>query len=288
VERGVRLFDSAEAYGRSQRKELLGEARSFPRARMYPQQIWIRIIPDGTRYGLNSRPEHISSAEHRQRFGSSHRPVTSIVSTRMCRLEEVAVAHQGMIAQGKVRHFGLSEQPQIPIRRAHAVRASDRRAGASIRLWTEIRKLKCYQPSKNLGLALCHSARLGAGFLTGKNERNLRNSTRSDFRMRAPRFTTIRTQNQQASVDLLEKVADEKVQSVRRSLRVAIGSEPWIVSNSWHEKVGALGRRTWSGIWSTYVRDIREIALASEDNGARGPDQSLLAIRSLRENCSTP
>src|SRR6188768_4438452 len=60
VERGVTLFDTAEAYGPFTNEELLGEALAPVREQVViSTKFGFGINPDGTRYGLDSRPEHI-------------------------------------------------------------------------------------------------------------------------------------------------------------------------------------------------------------------------------------
>ncbi|MGH9520502.1 MAG: aldo/keto reductase, partial [Terriglobales bacterium] len=126
VERGVTLFDTAEAYGPFVNEELVGEALAPHRDRVViATKFGFNIAPDGQRLGgLNSRPEHIrqvaEAALKRLRTGVidilyQHRVDPDVP------IEDVAGTVKELIQEGKVRHFGLSEAGANTIRRAHAV-----------------------------------------------------------------------------------------------------------------------------------------------------------------------
>src|SRR5205809_4060262 len=125
VERGVTLFDTAEAYGPFTNEELVGEALApFREQVVIATKFGFGINPDGTRYGLDSRPEHIrqvtDAAIQRLRVETidvlyQHRVDPNVP------IEDVAGTVKELIRQGKVRYFGLSEASAQTIRRAHAV-----------------------------------------------------------------------------------------------------------------------------------------------------------------------
>src|SRR6266700_2720930 len=125
VERGVTLFDTAEAYGPFTNEELVGEALHPVRDQVIiATKFGFGVNPDGTRYGLDSRPEHIrqvtDAALKRLRVES----IDILYQHRVDRnvpIEDVASAVKELIEQGKVRYFGLSEATAQTIRRAHAV-----------------------------------------------------------------------------------------------------------------------------------------------------------------------
>src|SRR5436190_8497546 len=113
VERGVTLFDTAEAYGPFKNEELVGEALApFREQVVIATKFGFGINPDGTRYGLDSRPEHIrqvtDAALQRLRVESidllyQHRVDPNVP------IEDVAGTVQDLIQRGTVRYFGLSE-----------------------------------------------------------------------------------------------------------------------------------------------------------------------------------
>src|SRR5881394_1744120 len=125
VDRGVTFFDTAEAYGPFANEELVGEALAPVRDRVViATKFGFGINPDGTRYGLDSRPDHIrevtDAALKRLRVESidilyQHRVDPNVP------IEDVAGTVKELIRQGTVRYFGLSEASAQTIRRAHAV-----------------------------------------------------------------------------------------------------------------------------------------------------------------------
>src|SRR5881394_896991 len=125
VERGVTLFDTAEAYGPFKNEELVGEALAPVRDRVIiATKFGFGINPDGTRYGLDSRPEHIRQVAHASLRRLKVETIDLLYQHRVDRnvpIEDVAGTVKELIAQGKVRYFGLSEASAPTIRRAHAV-----------------------------------------------------------------------------------------------------------------------------------------------------------------------
>ena len=126
VELGVTFFDTAEAYGPFTNEVLVGEALAPLRDRVViATKFGFDIQPDGQRgSGLNSKPEHIKqvAAASLKRLNTDvidlfyqHRVDPDVP------IEDVAGAVKDLIAEGKVKHFGLSEAGAKTIRRAHAV-----------------------------------------------------------------------------------------------------------------------------------------------------------------------
>jgi aryl-alcohol dehydrogenase-like predicted oxidoreductase len=113
VERGVTLFDTAESYGPFTNEELVGEALSpFRDQIVIATKFGFGINPDGTRYGLDSRPEHIRDVVDAMLKRLKVARIDLLYQHRVDRnvpIEDVAGTVQQLIQQGKVRHFGLSE-----------------------------------------------------------------------------------------------------------------------------------------------------------------------------------
>ena len=127
VERGVTLFDTAEAYGPFTNEELVGEALAPLRKQVVIATKFgfdIDLKTGARRGGLNSKPEHIKEVAE----ASLKRLKTDVIDVLYQHrvdpavpIEDVAGAVKELIAQGKVKHFGLSEAGVQTIRRAHAV-----------------------------------------------------------------------------------------------------------------------------------------------------------------------
>src|SRR5256885_7761491 len=125
VERGVTLFDTAEAYGTFTNEELVGEALAPFRDRVIiATKFGFGINPDGTRYGLDSRPEHIRQVADASLLRLKVETIDILYQHRVdpaVPIEDVAGTVKELIGAGKVRYFGLSEASALTIRRAHAV-----------------------------------------------------------------------------------------------------------------------------------------------------------------------
>src|SRR6202011_5819273 len=124
-ERGVTLFDTAEAYGPFTNEELVGEALApFREQVVIATKFGFGINPDGTRYGLDSRPEHIRAVAEASLHRLNVETIDILYQHRVdpnVPIEDVAGTVKELIQQGKVKHFGLSEASAKTIRRAHAV-----------------------------------------------------------------------------------------------------------------------------------------------------------------------
>src|SRR4249919_3464443 len=125
VERGVTFFDTAEVYGPFTNEELVGEALApFREKVVIATKFGFGINPDGTRYGVDSRPEHIRQVADAMLKRLRVTTIDLLYQHRVdpnVPIEDVAGTVRDLIQQGKVKHFGLSEASAQTIRRAHAV-----------------------------------------------------------------------------------------------------------------------------------------------------------------------
>jgi len=161
--------------------------------------------------GLNSRPEHIKQVAEaslkRLKIDAidlfyQHRVDTDVP------IEDAAGAVKDLIQEGKVKHFGLSEAGVQTIRRAHAVQPVTA-LQSEYSLWWRPPEEEVLPTLEELGIGLVPYSPLGKGFLTGKiNENTAFDST--DFRSTLPRFTPEARKANQALVDLLGKIAEQK------------------------------------------------------------------------------
>ena len=213
VERDVTFFDTAEAYGPFTNEELVGEALAPFRDRVViATKFGFGIHPDGTRYGLDSRPDHIRQVADAALKRLKVEAINLLYQHRVdpnVPIEDVAGTVKGLIEQGKVKHFGLSEVGAQTIRRAHAVQPVSA-VQSEYSLWTR-------DPEQNGVLAACEElgigfvpfSPLGAGFLTGKIGTTTEFDS-TDFRNMSPRFTPEARTANLALVDLLKRIAEKK------------------------------------------------------------------------------
>jgi len=161
--------------------------------------------------GLNSRPEHIKQAVE----GSLKRLRTDVIDLLYQHrvdpnvpIEDVAGAVKGLIKEGKIRHFGLSEAGVRTIRRAHAVQPLTA-LQSEYSLWTRTPEKEVIPTLEQLGIGFVPYSPLGKGFLTGKMDEKTTFDS-SDFRSTLPRFTAEALKANQALIDLLAKIGERK------------------------------------------------------------------------------
>src|SRR5437016_5976001 len=195
VERGVTFFDTAEVYGPYTNEELVGEALAPFRSQVViATKFGWKIDPKAERglAGLDSRPEHIKRVVE----GSLKRlKVDAIDLFYQHRvdpdvpIEDVAGAVKGLIQQGKVKHFGLSEAAAKTIRRAQAVQPVTA-LQSEYSLWWRDPEAEVLPTLEELGIGFIPFSPLGKGFLTGKIDEKT-TFDRGDFRNVVPRFTAV-------------------------------------------------------------------------------------------------
>jgi len=246
VERGGTFFDIAEAYGPFANEELVGEALAPYRADVViATKFGFGINPDGTRYGVDSRPDHIRQVADASLKRLKVDTIDLLYQHRVdpaVPIEDVAGTVKQLIQQGKVKHFGLSEAGAQTIRRAHAVQPVTA-LQSEYSLWTR-------DPEKNGVLAVCEElgigfvpfSPLGAGFLTGKIQANTEFHS-TDFRNISPRFTPEARAANQGLVDLLKTIAQKKASDTRANCaRLAAGAEALDRAHSRNNKASSPGR----------------------------------------------
>src|ERR1700728_602050 len=214
VERGVTFFDTAEIYGPFTNEELVGEALAPFRGKVaIATKFGLEPNPaDGGEWNsLNSRPEHIRKVAEASLKRLKVDAIDLFYQHRVdlnVPIEDVAGAVKQLIQQGKVKHFGLSEAGAQTIRRAHAVQPVTA-LQSEYSLWWRRPEAEIIPTIEELGIGLVPYSPLGKGFLTGKIDENATFDS-SDFRSALPRFTPEALKANQALVDLLAGVAEQK------------------------------------------------------------------------------
>jgi aryl-alcohol dehydrogenase-like predicted oxidoreductase len=232
VDRGVTFFDTAEVYGPFTNEEMVGEALRPVRDRVVIATKFGFDFVDGKQSGMNSRPEHIKQVADAslKRLGIDvidllyqHRVDPNVP------IEEVAGAVKDLIAQGKVRHFGLSEAGAQTVRRAHAVQPVTALQN-EYSLWTRgVESNGILEACEELGIGLVPYSPLGKGFLTGAMSKETKLGE-GDFRNILPRFTSEAMEKNQALVDLLKRIAGQKgATPAQIALAWLLSRKPWIV-----------------------------------------------------------
>jgi aryl-alcohol dehydrogenase-like predicted oxidoreductase len=209
-ERGVTFFDTAEAYGPFTNEELLGEA-----LKPFRDQVVIAtkfgFEGGDSKGGLNSKPESIRAFVEASLKRLRTDRIDLLYQHRVdpqVPIEDVAGAVKELIQAGKIKHFGLSEAGAQTIRRAHAVQPVAA-LQSEYSLWFREPENEILPTLEELGIGFVPFSPLGKGFLTGKIDENT-TFDKSDFRNIVPRFTTEARKANQAMVDLLNRIAQQK------------------------------------------------------------------------------
>ena len=277
VERGVTLFDTAEAYGPFTNEELLGEALApFHDKVMIATKFGFRNGVANS--GLDSRPEHIKEVAETslKRLKTDH--IDLLYQHRVdpnVPIEDVAGAVRELIQSGKVKYFGLSEAGVESIRRAHAVQPVTA-LQSEYSLWWREPEQTVLPVVEELGIGFVPFSPLGRGFLTGKIDANTSFDSK-DFRNSLPRFTADARQTNQAVVDLLRKIASAKnATPAQIALSWLLAQKPWIVPIPGTTRLTRLEENLGAADIELTPADLREINEAAARimvQGARYPEQ---------------
>src|SRR5271154_3295941 len=280
VERGVTFFDTAEVYGPFTNEELVGEALApFREQVVIATKFGFDINPNGTRgpKGTNSSPEQIKRSVE----GSLKRLKTDCIDLFYQHrvdpnvpIEDTAGAVKDLIAQGKVKHFGLSEAGAQTIRRAHAVQPVAA-LQSEYSLWHRKPEAEMIPLLEELGIGFVPFSPLGKGFLTGKIDETAKFDS-TDIRSSIPRFTPEAMKANQALVDLLGRIAAEKgATNAQIALAWLLAHKPWIVPIPGTTKLHRLDENNGAVNIELTAGDLAEIesaAAAIQIEGARYPE----------------
>jgi aryl-alcohol dehydrogenase-like predicted oxidoreductase len=281
AERGVTLFDTAQVYGPFTNEDVVGEALEPSKGKVAIATKFgfdIDSVTGEHRGGLNSRPEQIrastDSSLRRLRIDAidlyyQHRVDPNVP------IEEVAGTVRDLIAEGKVRHFGLSEAGVRTIRRAHAVQPVTA-LQSEYSLWWREPEAEIIPTLEALGIGFVPFSPLGKGFLTGKiDETTTFDST--DFRNTVPRFSPENRAANQAVVDVVRAMASKKkVTSAQIALAWVLAQKPWIVPIPGTTKIHRLEENLGALDVVLTPDDLRQIDAVREIpvQGARYPESS--------------
>jgi len=233
-ERGVTFFDTAEAYG-AQNEEMVGEALAPVR-----DEVIIATkfgFKNGVvEQGMDSRPERIREVVENSLKRLRTDRIDLLYQHRVdpaVPMEEVAGAVKALIAQGKVRHFGLSEAGIKSIRRAHAVQPLAA-LQSEYSLWWREPERELLPLLEELGIGFVPFSPLGKGFLTGAIDQTTAFAA-DDFRSVVPRFTAQARQANRGLVDALKELAAAKgakgtkgATPAQIALAWLLAQKPWI------------------------------------------------------------
>jgi aryl-alcohol dehydrogenase-like predicted oxidoreductase len=259
-ERGVTFFDTAEAYGPFKNEELLGEA-------LAPMRDHVIIA---TKFGfkngvpsegVDSRPERIREVADASLKRLRTDRIDLFYQHRVdpnVPMEDVAGAVKDLIAQGKVRHFGVSEAGVESIRRAHAVQPVTA-LQSEYSLWWREPETGILPALEELGIGFVSFSPLGKGFLTGAIDEKT-TFDKTDFRNIVPRFSTEARKANQALVDSLAEIAaKKKATPAQVALAWLLTRKPWIVPIPGTTKLHRLEENVGAANAELSANDLKQI-----------------------------
>ena len=280
VEQGVTFFDTAEVYGPFNNEELVGEGLAPFRGKVtIATKFGFDINPDGSHgpKGTDSSPARIRQAAEGSLKRLKIDAIDLFYQHRVdpkVPIEDVAGAVKELIAEGKVKHFGLSEAGAKTIRRAHAVQPVAA-LQSEYSLWYRTPEEEIMPTLEELGIGFVPFSPLGKGFLTGKIDES-RTFDKTDIRSTIPRFTPEARKANQALVDLLGEIGKSKnATPAQIALAWLLAQKPWIVPIPGTTKLHRLEENIGAVAIELSANDLQQIETAAAEikvQGARYPE----------------
>ena len=233
VELGVTFFDTAEVYGPYVNEEIVGEALEPLRERVViATKFGFDLTGERTAVPrLNSKPDHIREVVDASLKRLRTDRIDLLYQHRVdpeVPIEEVAGTMKDLIAEGKVRHYGLSEAGAQSIRRAHAVQPVTA-LQSEYSLWERKPESEILPLLEELGIGFVPYSPLGRGFLTGTITADTKLDA-SDFRSRLPRFQQEAMAANSKLVELIEGIGGELgATPAQVALAWLLAQHDWIV-----------------------------------------------------------
>jgi Predicted oxidoreductases (related to aryl-alcohol dehydrogenases) len=275
-EEGITFFDTAECYGPFTNEKLLGEALA-----PFRDQVVIATkfgFQDGdSKKGLDSSPARIRAVAEASLKRLKTDYIDLLYQHRVdpkIPIEEVAGTVGDLIAEGKIRHWGLSEAGADTIRKAHAIQPVAALQSEYSMFFREPEE-EIIPTLEELGIGFVPFSPLGKGFLTGAINETTKFAP-SDFRNIVPRFSEENRKANHALVDLLKVIALEKdATPAQIALAWLLAQKPWIVPIPGTTKLHRLReniRAVAIELSTGDIRHIEEAASKIDIHGARYPE----------------
>jgi aryl-alcohol dehydrogenase-like predicted oxidoreductase len=258
IEIGVDFLDTADMYGPFTNEQLVGRAIADRREQVVlATKFGNERLPDGTRVGVNGKPEYVRSAceASLQRLGVDH--IDLYYQHRVDKtvpIEETVGTMAELVQEGKVRYLGLSEAGPQTIRRAHAVHPISA-LQTEYSLWSREPEEAILPTVRELGIGFVAYSPLGRGFLSGRYT-SPEDLPEDDFRRHHPRF---QGENFTHNLQLVQRV-----QEIAREREVTAGqlALAWVLSRG-EDIVPIPGTKRRSYLQENVV--AAEIELSPED-----------------------
>ncbi|HEV2596477.1 MAG TPA: aldo/keto reductase [Sphingomicrobium sp.] len=292
VERGITFFDTAEVYGPFDNEEVVGEAlRPIRDQVVIATKFGFDIDPETRENrGIDSRPERIRQAVEGSLKRLGIETIDLLYQHRVdpkVPIEDVAGTVRELIAEGKVKHFGMSEPGVKTLRRAHAIQPVTALQNEYSLWWRAPETNGILEACDELGIGFVPYSPLGKGFLTGALNKDTPLAA-NDFRSNVPRFQADAMEKNQAFVDLLKKVADKKgATPAQIALAWLLAQRPYVVPIPGTTKLHRLEENIGAASLELTAADLRVIDEGASHIKAEGeryaPAQMAMAGREAPE-----
>jgi aryl-alcohol dehydrogenase-like predicted oxidoreductase len=271
VDLGVTLFDTAQTYGPFTNEQLVGDALAPVREQVVVATKFGEVDVSG-RPALSSRPEQIKQTTDGSLARLGVERIDLLYQHRVdpdVPIEEVAGAVKDLIAQGKVRHFGLSEAGAQTIRSAHAVQHVTA-VQSEYSLWWRRPENEVLPVCEELGIGFVPYSPLGRGFLTGAIDEHTTFDS-SDNRNALPRFTVEARKANRALVERLRTIGERKgATPAQLALAWLLAQAPWIVPIPGTTKANRLRENLRAAAVELTGGDLAEIDRAASEVSIMG------------------
>ena len=272
VDEGVTFFDTAQVYGPFTNEELVGEALAPVRDQVVIATKFGFSFDGTSSTGLDSRPDTIRTSVEDSLRRLRVDAVDLLYQHRVdpnVPIEDVAGTVKGLIAEGKVKHFGLSEAGVGTIRRAHAIQPVTALQSEYSLFWREP-EAQILPTLVELGIGFVPFSPLGKGFLTGAISTATTFSD-GDLRSKLPRFTEEARAANQALVDAVTAVAARRGGTPGQvALAWLLAQYPWIVPIPGTTKLHRLSENNGAVDLHLTADDLADLTAASDRIDLRG------------------
>jgi aryl-alcohol dehydrogenase-like predicted oxidoreductase len=278
---GVKFFDSAEAYGATN-EEMVGDAVAPFRDKVVIATKF-GFKNGNSKEGLDSRPERIRLVAEQ----SLKRLKTDVIDLFYQHrvdpnvpIEDVAGTVKDLIAEGKVKHFGLSEAGVEVIRRAHAVQPLAA-LQSEYSMFTRDPEAEILPTLEDLGIGFVCFSPLGKGLLGGKIDDST-TFKEGDVRSTLPRFSDEARNANAKLVGLIGEIAKLKnATPAQVALAWLLVQKPWIVPIPGTTKLHRLKENVGGAdveLTASDVRDLNDVLAKQPVQGARYNEQMMKSV----------
>ena len=270
---GITLIDTADAYGAGHNEELVGRAIAGLRDQIVLTTKFGLVFRDG-RIGVDGSPDHVRrSIEHslrRLRVDDVDLYILHRVDPETP-IEETVGAMAGLVAEGKVRHLGLSEPAPATLRRAHAIHPIAA-IESEFSLWTRDAEEEVLPTVRELGIGFIAYSPLGRGWLTGAL-RSPEDIAEGDFRRELPQFQPGNFERNLALANEVRTLAEEKrVQPAQLALAWLLAKDELVVpifGTRRRENLAANAKAVEIELSATEIARLEELAPRGAPSGER-------------------